>query len=324
MIKTPLSLVVPIYNESDNIDAFYKRLMPVVAEVSDGDYEIIYVDDGSSDGSVRQIQELHTKNSKVKLLKLSRNFGKEVALAAGISAAKNEAIITIDGDGQAPPEYIPQFVEAWRSGVRVVVGVRTSNEGEGFVKHYGSKLFYSLFNRMSASKMVPRSSDYRLIDRSVQQEFIRLQEPDRMTRGLIDWLGFERAYIEYPASARVNGSGTAGYSIAALTKLAANSFVSLSPTPLYLSGYIGILITVGSLLLGAFIIIEQLILGDPWQLKFTGTAMLSTLVLFLVGILLISQGIMALYISHIHSQSKNRPLYIIDQAGSRGLTTKTG
>jgi hypothetical protein len=172
--------------------------------------------------------------------------------------------------------------------------------------------------------MVPRSSDYRLIDRSVQQEFIRLQEPDRMTRGLIDWLGFERAYIEYPASARVNGSGTAGYSIAALTKLAANSFVSLSPTPLYLSGYIGILITVGSLLLGAFIIIEQLILGDPWQLKFTGTAMLSTLVLFLVGILLISQGIMALYISHIHSQSKNRPLYIIDQAGSRGLTTKTG
>jgi glycosyltransferase involved in cell wall biosynthesis len=320
MSKSPLSIVVPVYNESDSIDAFYKRLEPVVQAASDGHYEILYVDDGSNDGTVRQILELHSKNPKVKLLKLSRNFGKEVALAAGIAAAKNEAIILIDGDGQMPPEYIPQFVHAWQNGVRVVVGVRTSNEGEGFIKRYGSHAFHALLKRMSGTDLSRGVTDFCLIDRTIQQEFVKLQESGSITRGLIDWLGFERAYIEFPAAAR--SAGTAGYSVPALIKLAANSFVSLSPTPLYASGYLGIFITAGALLLGLFILIEQIIFGDPWHLKFTGTAMLSTLVLFLVGIVLISQGIMALYISHIHNQSKNRPLYIIDYAGSRGITNK--
>jgi glycosyltransferase involved in cell wall biosynthesis len=320
MSKLPLSIVVPVYNEHDNITAFLSRLQPVVEAVSEGDYEIVFVDDGSSDGTARLITEMHTHDHHVKLLKLSRNFGKEVALAAGIAAATGKAIITIDGDGQAPPEYIPQFVEAWQSGARVVVGIRTSNEGEGFMKHYGSRVFHMLFNRLSGTHLIPGSSDFRLIDQEVQKEFLKLHEPDSITRGLIDWLGFERAYIEYPASAREGGEP--GYSIPGLIKLAANSFISLSPTPLYMSGYLGILITAGSLLLGAFIIIEQLILNDPWHLKFTGTAMLSTLVLFLVGIVLISQGIMALYISHIHVQSKHRPLYIIDRKSSRGIAEK--
>jgi glycosyltransferase involved in cell wall biosynthesis len=318
MSKTPLSIVVPVYNENDNISAFYDRLEPVAQAVSGDDYEIIYVDDGSTDGTARALQDLCDKYHKVKLLKLSRNFGKEVALAAGIAAATKEAIITIDGDGQAPPEYIPQFIAAWQAGARVVVGLRTSNQGEGFIKRYGSKLFHKLFNMMSGPELLHGSSDFRLIDRTVQQEFVRLKEPDSMTRGLIDWLGFERAYVEYPAAART--AGDAGYSVRRLTKLAANSFVSSSPTPLYISGYLGIVITTASFLLGAFILIEQVLLGDPWHLKFSGTAMLSTLVLFLVGIVLISQGIVALYISHIHSQSKGRPLYIVDYRDSRGFT----
>lgn len=199
-----------------------------------------------------------------------------------------------------------------------MVGIRTANQNEGWVKKYGSKAFYSLFNRFSGTQLIPGSSDFRLIDRVVQQEFVRLQEPDSITRGLIDWLGFERAYVEYKANSRL--AGAAGYRFSRLVRLAANSFVSLSPVPLYLFGYLGVLITAGSFLLGSFVLVEQILLGDPWSLEFTGTAMLSILVLFLVGVILMAQGIMALYISHIHSQTKNRPLYVVDFDASQGIT----
>lgn len=312
-----LSVVVPVYDEADNIRAFYEVLEPVVRNTSDGAYEIVYVDDGSKDETGKIIAELCTVNPKVRLISLSRNFGKEIALAAGIAQARGQAVLTLDGDGQHPADRIPDFVAAWREGAQVVVGVRKGNSKEGLVKRFGSRLFYTLFNGFSGVKMVPGSSDFRLIDRDVQQEFIKLNEPRTITRGLIDWLGFKRAHIAYAANPRI--AGEAGYRVRSLIRLAANSFVSLSPVPLYAFGYLGLIITSVSFVIGLSVFTEQLLLGDPLGWEFTGTAMLSMLVLFLVGLVLVAQGVLAMYISYIHTQAKGRPLYVINRRASRGL-----
>lgn len=256
-------------------------------------------------------------NQNIRLVSLTRNFGKEMALAAGIAQARGKAILTVDADGQHPVGRIPEFVQAWRSGGQVVVGVRQENQHEGWIKKYGSKLFYVLFNWLSGERMIAGSGDFRLIDREVQQVFMQLHEPNTITRGLIDWLGFERIYIPYKANART--AEAPRYTIRRLVRLAAHSFVSLSPKPLYAFGYLGLGITAVSFTIGTAVAVQQLLLGDPLSWDFTGTAMLSILVLFLVGLVLVAQGVMALYVSHIHMQAKGRPLYIVNRRKSQGI-----
>ena len=314
--KTLLSVVVPIYNEAAGLREFNEALIKEIQKVTPS-YEIIYCDDGSTDDTAKIIRDLHTKNPGVKLIKFSRNFGKENALSAGIAQASGESIMMLDGDGQHPVELLPEFMRAWKGGSKVVVGVRTSNSSEGWFKHASSRLFYKTFNRLTGEHLIPGSTDFRLIDRSVAQEFLRLSESDRITRGLIDWLGFSRSYVHFKANPRSQGS--AAYSRRKLVRLATHTFVSLTPVPLYLFGYLGLFITGGSLLLGGSVLIEQVFLGDPWYWNFTGTAMVGILLLFLIGLVLLSQGMLSLYISHIHSQTKQRPLYIIDYDGSAGI-----
>lgn len=311
-----LSVVVPVYNEARGITSFHHALSTVLSKLN-LNYELIYCDDGSIDETTQKIAKLCASNSKVKLVVLSRNFGKEAALAAGIAQARGQAVLTLDGDGQHPAELIPEFVEKWQSGADVVIGVRTKSSGESFYARLASKFFYKLFNALGKQKLVPNSTDFRLIDQRVAKAFLDLHESNRITRGLIDWLGFKRTYVEF--SARQREHGTATYSHKQLMSLATNSLVSMSPMPLYLFGYLGLLITVGAFLLGTTVIIEQLILSDPWHWRFTGTAMLAILILFLVGILLIAQGIVSLYIVHIHNQVKRRPLYVVDDKASKGL-----
>jgi polyisoprenyl-phosphate glycosyltransferase len=319
--KYLLSVVVPAYNEAEGLAAFHASLMEAVQKAAPDDYELIYVDDGSTDATAELVRQRRVVDQRIRLVKLSRNFGKENALAAGITAARGNAIIMLDADGQHPVELIPAFVEAWRDGAQVVVGVRTDNQGEGWFKRFGSHMFYKLYNGLTGERLVPKSTDFRLIDRAVQQAFLGLTETDRMTRALIDWLGFQRAFISYKANARTTGS--AGYNRRKLIQLAMHSFVSFTSVPLYLFGYMGVLITLAAFVLGGTVMVEQILLGDPWGWKFTGTAALSILLLFLVGILLMSQGMLSLYISHIHSQSKRRPLYVIDYGGSAGVERST-
>lgn len=312
--KQLISIVVPVYNESVGIAEFHRTLQHAIQPINDVAFEIIYVDDGSNDTTVQIIHSLSSSDDTVRLLCLSKNFGKESALAAGIATAQGDAIITIDGDGQHPVAIIKDFITAWQKGAQVVIGVRQNDGTDDTVKTFGSKLFYKLFNMMSGQKIVPGSTDFRLISRQVQQAFLQLTESDRMTRGLIDWLGFKRAYISFTTLTRKNGN--ASYSRRKLVGLASNSFVSMTPMPLYIFGWIGVIITFFSLVLGLTVTIEQLLLGDPLGWDFTGTALLSILLLFLVGIVLMSQGLLSLYVSHIHTQSKRRPLYVIDYASS--------
>lgn len=312
-----LSVVVPLFNEADGVSAFHASLIKMVDAATNGAYEIMYCDDGSRDATAERVAELCEKDQRVKLLSLSRNFGKENALAAGITAAKGQAILMLDGDGQHPVEAIPQFIAQWRQGVQVVIGCRNANN-ESWWRRKRSQLFYTLFNRLTGQRLMRNATDFRLIDREVQQAFLSLKETDRITRGLIDWLGFDRAFVTYNELPRLQGKPT--YTSKQLMRLAAHSFVSLSPVPLYFFGYVGILITCFAFVLGCTVFIEQLILDDPLDWNFTGTAMLGILILFLVGILLIAQGMLSLYISHIHSQVKARPLFVVNSKKSRNIT----
>ena len=316
-----ISVTVPLYNEVAGISLFHDTLVKSVETATKNSFEIIYCDDGSTDTTAQLVQAICAKDPRVKLIKLSRNFGKESALSAAIHQASGDGILMLDGDGQHPVDMIPAFIKTWQNGAEVVIGLRTDKDSESFTKRFGSWLFYTLFNRLTGQTMVPGATDYRLIDRSVQQAFLSLNETDRITRGLIDWLGFKREFI--PVNRLARTAGTPGYQLKSLVKLATNSFVSLSSTPLYLFGYIGAIITSLSFLVGLTVFIEQVILRDPWHWQFTGSAMLGILILFLVGIILISQGIISLYISHMHSQTKGRPLYVIDYKGSAGITKKT-
>lgn len=313
-----LSIVIPVYNEAEGITAFHKELLlPSLSKFLKDSYEILYINDGSSDDTLKIILKMAEKNNHIKVVSLSRNFGKEVATSAGIELATGNAVVIMDGDGQHPPELISDFVKKWEAGAQVVVGVRASNQKEGLIKKWGSRLFYRLFNSVNGVHMQPGSTDYRLIDRVVREEFIKLPEHNRITRGLIDWLGFKRDYVYFDAPARL--AGPASYSSTKLVGLAVNSFISLSLKPLFMLAWMGFIITLLSLFAGIFIFIEQLVLGDPLRLNFTGAALLGIFISFLVGIVLTSQGVLAVYLSHIHTNAQGRPLYVIDYSESVGI-----
>ncbi|PKL31187.1 glycosyltransferase [Candidatus Saccharibacteria bacterium HGW-Saccharibacteria-1] len=309
-LKT-LSIISPVYNEQDGIEWFHKELcLSLKKFIKCYEIEIIYINDGSSDGSLSKLQSLQPSNGiNIKLIDLSRNFGKEAALSAGIANASGDAALTIDSDGQHPFKQISKFLKKWEDGAEVVVGVRRTNKKEGIVKKYGSKIFYKLFNKLTNTTLIPGSTDFRLIDRKVIDEFIKLEERNRITRGLIDWLGFNREYVYFDANERQ--FGTAGYTFKKLAELAVNTFVSLSAVPLFMSGYIGVLFIFLSLASSLFIFIEQFLLGDPMHIAISGSAILGFLTLFLIGIVLTAQGLMGVYISRLLAEGQNRPLYVI-------------
>jgi glycosyltransferase involved in cell wall biosynthesis len=304
-----LSIVIPAFNESGNVEFIYDALSKVLKKVN-LTYEIIFVDDGSKDDTNEKVRIISKRDKRVRLISFSRNFGKEIATTAGIQLATGSATIIVDADGQHPVELIPEFIKLWKEGNKVIVGIRDQYKSEGFIKTYGSKAFYNLFNRFSGITLIPGSTDFRLIDKDVRQEFSKLQEQDRITRGLIDWTGFKKEYVHFTALDRHHGVAT--YTHSKLVKLALNSFISLSFAPLYVFGYLGLLLTTLSFIGGTFILIEQYILSDPLNLNISGAASLGILLLFTVGVLLISQGIMSLYISKIYAETKRRPLFIID------------
>lgn len=313
-----VSFVIPIHNEEEGIRDFLdKKFFPAIEKIEKYSKEVILVDDGSTDGTLEIIQEYSKNNKKVRVIALSRNFGKEAALSAGIKYAEGDAVMTIDADGQQSPKIIPDFIKKWQDGAEIVTGVRDHYTKHGLIPRLGSKLFYKMLRLMGNRFTVPGSTDYRLLDRAVVDEFNKLSEHNRITRGLIDWLGFKQEYIYYTYGERM--AGKPSYNLKKLFGLAIDSFISMSTTPLVIFGYIGVIITTLSFLLGIFIIVQQYILGDPLGLYWNGAVQLSVFVTFLVGLVLISQAITALYISHIHAESQGRPLYIVDVKESRNL-----
>ena len=309
MNKKTLSIVVPLLNEAENIPLVYSALCETLAGMPTYHRELIFVNDGSTDGSAGVLEAIAENDKDVKYIEFSRNFGKEIATTAGIDAAEGDAIIMVDADLQHPPALIPSLVARWEKGADVVVGVRTGNTDEGLAKRAGSWLFYFVMRNISDTAMVHGETDFRLIDRKVAEAFKRLSEKKRMTRSLINWLGFKREIVRFEAPARA--SGEAKYSTGKLFNLALHSFIADSLLPLRMAGYLGVAITLFSGILGLLVFIERYVLNDAWNWNVSGTAQLAIITVFLVGIVLMALGIIALYIANIHIEVEDRPLYII-------------
>lgn len=305
-----LSLIIPAYNESANIAPLYEKLQAVLLPLR-GRYtfEILFVNDGSKDGTMEEIEKLTRKNAEVKLINFSRNFGKEIATTAGLNHCTGDACMMLDSDLQHPAELIPEFIEKWENGYDVVIGIREESKSDSWVKIAGGKIFYAIINKISDTEIIPNATDFRLLDRAVIDEFNRFTETKRLTRGLIDWLGFKRAYITFQANDRLHGS--ASYSVWKLVKLALHSFMSLSLFPLKLAGYLGIFITGLSFLSGSYIFVGKYFFKWYWPLTFSDSEDLAILIVFLVGTILMSIGLISLYIANIHEEVIKRPIYVI-------------
>lgn len=321
-MRKKVSIVVPIYNEGSGIRNFLDRqLKPQILKIKKNyDVELLVVDDGSEDNTVDMVRasDCFKKRTKVtpKLVAFSRNFGKEMALTAGIKYATGNAVILVDGDGEHPVELIPTMIEKWKAGAKIVTAIRTQER-----IHYrlSSKIFH-LIMRTLGNKTTEGATDFRLIDKEVADRFRELTEHNRITRGLIDWLGYPQEYIKVKASGR--GSSRGSYGKKKLRQLAINSIVSMSAKPLILLGKLGGVIMLLSFLLGLFIVVQQYIMGDPMQLHWSGAVMMCVFIAFLVGVVLVSQAISSLYISQIHAEAQNRPLFLVDKTKSYGIKKK--
>lgn len=305
-----ISVIVPAYNEEKNIRPLYEKIAEVFGGLKERYvYEIVFVDDGSSDGTMEEIKRLASQDDSLRYIDFSRNFGKEMATTAGINHCNGEACIIIDADLQHPAELIPDFIKKWEEGAEVVVGVRKRSKSDSYIKILGSNFFYMFLNMISETKITPNSTDFRLLDKKVIDEFNRFTEARRMTRALVDWLGFRRAYIYFDANDRLSGS--AKYSHWKLFRLALDSFVSLSLLPLKIAGYAGIAITLLSGFSGLYILVGKYFLGWRFASTFSDAENLAIFIVFLVGIILMSLGLISLYIANIYGEVIGRPIYVI-------------
>jgi polyisoprenyl-phosphate glycosyltransferase len=306
-----ISIIIPVYNEEAGIEPLILELEKTLGKLAERQigHEIIFVNDGSRDGSGEAIKKACQQNADIKYLEFSRNFGKEIATSAGIHHATGDAAVMMDADLQHPPAVILDLVEKWQQGAEVVVGVRKNSAGGGFFHSLGAWFYYKIMALISEGNFIPNATDFRLIDRQVMDEFCRLSERNRITRGLIDWLGFKRDYVYFQADLRRKGE--ARYGFLKLTKLAISAFVAHSLFPLKAAGYLGVVISFFSGFLGLFIIINDWILADFFDLNFSNVAKLAVLNIFLIGIVLSSLGLIALYIGNIHAEVQNRPMYVV-------------
>lgn len=301
-----ISIIIPVHNEEKNVPLLFVELQKVFRQLPNYDFEMIFVNDGSTDSTLNKLDKIRQTDAKIQIIDFSRNFGKELATTAGIKASRGEACIMVDADLQHPIEKIPEFVAKWESGAEVVVGVRKNNKSDSLTKRVGSFLFYKIINSISDTKIISGATDFRLLDRGVIDEFNQFTERSRMTRALIDWMGFRREYVFFEARERLFGQPS--YSFWKLTKLAFNSMISLSLFPLRIAGYLGIIITILAGLLGAYMLTTNYIVGT---INYSAPAILAVINVFLIGIVLICLGLIALYIANIHNEVIGRPMYII-------------
>ena len=306
-MKRKIIIVIPVYNESQNLLSFDDRLKSVTEKFKDFNWEYIFVNDGSSDNSMEVLRELASCHNENIIIDLSRNFGKELALTAGVfEASESDALICIDADLQHPPELIPDLINASQEGADIVATIRTSIEKQPILRKFGSKIFYWLMSKISGTKMESQTTDYRLYDKKVINAFTKMTEHERMFRGIMDWMGFKKVYVEFEAAARQDGSP--GYSYPKLFELAINSITSFSLWPLKLTGYLGLFITSISGVLLAWMLVNYFFYKF---MTFTALAIVVVVNTFLIGLILVSIGLVALYVGKIHTEVANRPLYLV-------------
>lgn len=302
-----ISVVVPLYNEEDNIDYLFDRLLSVLDRLNTS-YEIICVNDGSKDNTIGCLIEHHYRNPAIKVVNLSRNFGKEIAMTAGIDRASGAAVIPIDADLQDPPELILELVAKWQEGYDVVNARRRSRRGESWLKRFTANAFYEIIGRMSRIPIPRDTGDFRLLDRRVVDSLKQMPERNRFMKGLFAWVGFKQTTIMFDRDPRLKGKTTWNYW--RLWNFALDGITSFSLIPLKVWGYVGLMLSLLSLLYASFLVIRTLIFG----IDVPGYASLMVAVLFLGGIQLLTLGIVGEYVGRIYEEVKKRPLYLVREA----------
>ncbi|HUH96483.1 MAG TPA: glycosyltransferase family 2 protein [Anaerolineales bacterium] len=306
-MKITYSIVAPIYNELENLPELYRRLKGVM-DAQGESWELILVDDGSTDGSTEQVRELAQLDWHVRPVIFARNFGHQIAITAGWDYARGEAVVIIDADLQDPPEVILELAKKWKEGYDVVYAVRAGREGESWFKKFTASVFYRIIYRITDVKIPLDTGDFRLMDRKVVDVLKQMRERHRFPRGMSAWVGFKQIGVEYKRAARY--AGETKYPFNKMLRLALNAITSFSYFPLQVATFFGF-ISAGAAILAIPIVIYLRMEGRP---QLTGQATTLIAVLFLGGVQLISLGILGEYIGRLYDEAKGRPLYIVREA----------
>lgn len=300
-----LSLVCPLYNEFEMVDLFLQEVDTILKETNQS-YEIICVNDGSTDNSLQALLLAKANYPNLRIINLSRNFGKEAALTAGLDNALGDVIIPIDADLQDPPELIKEFIQQWQAGYDVVLAKRIDRQSDSFAKKITAQLFYKINNRISDTELPYNVGDYRLITKKVLKAIQQLPENQRFMKGVFAWVGFKTTTVEYKRKKRK--AGKTCFHGWRLWNLALEGITSFSTIPLRIWLYLGVIIALFSFFYGSFIIVKTLVMG----VDLPGYASLLTTILFLGGIQLIGIGVLGEYIGRMYMEAKQRPIYIIE------------
>ncbi|MDA3056886.1 glycosyltransferase family 2 protein [Campylobacter sp. VBCF_05 NA6] len=307
-----LSIVVPCYNEELVLDEFYKVTLSVLKQIKaeilpNLEYEFIFVDDGSRDNTAEKVKELHEKDNAVHLVKFSRNFGKEAAILAGFKHANGDMIVLMDADLEHPPTLINDMIKGYLDGYKIIYAKRKSRPGTSFIKAKFSEAFYKIFNRISGVKIESGVTDYRLMDKSVVAELLKMNEYHRFSKSMFAWVGFKKKCLEFDHEPRI--AGETSWSFWKLFNYAVEGFVSFSTAPLRVAFVLGFLASFLAFIYGSYVILKTLIFG----VSISGWATTIVLILFIGGIQLIVLGVIGEYIARIYEQVKNRPHFIIEE-----------
>lgn len=302
-----ITIIVPAYNEEAVLHKLYDRLKEVIKGVPAYQFEILFVNDGSKDNTLSIIKKMREWDKRISYVNLSRNFGKEIAMLAGLDHAKGNAVIIIDADLQDPPELIPEMVKYWEMGYDDVFAKRRSRSGETWFKKWSSSTFYKLLQKVSRIPIQENTGDFRLLDRRCVEALKQIRETQRYTKGMFSWIGYNKKEILFDRDPRAAGETKWNYS--KLFDLAIEGMTSFTTAPLRLSAFCGFIISFFSFFYIIWIITKTLIFGE----KVAGYPSLMTVILFLGGIQLLSLGIIGEYLGRIFNETKNRPLYFVDE-----------
>lgn len=305
-VQRLISIVVPCYNEEETVEIFYKEVERVTRDLS-YEFEYIYVNDGSKDQTVTRVKEISQKDSRVKLVDFSRNFGKEAAMLAGLEYSSGDAVVMMDVDLQDPPALLPQMIEYWEQGYDNIYTRRRNRDGEPPIRSFFAKQFYKIINQISEVEIIDGARDYRLFSRQVVDDLLRLKETNRFSKGLFSWVGYRGVCLEFDHVERV--AGTTKWSFFKLFNYAVEGITSFSNSPLRLATYVGLFTAFTAFLYLIYIVFNTLIYGNAVE----GWSSTVCIILFLGGVQLLFLGVIGEYIGRIYTESKKRPNYIVKE-----------
>lgn len=304
MTQKLISIVIPVFNEAGNLDALVARVTGVLAQLSER-WEIVFIDDGSTDGTLAKLREVHARDPRIAAVSFSRNFGKELAIAAGLTYVRGDAAIIMDADLQHPPEVALKFVEKWREGYDIVYGDRIDRNTEGAFRKFYARAFYRLFNFLSRSDIPSGAGDFRLLDRKAIDAMNRFKETSRFNKGLYSWIGFKSIGVPYQVADRAEG--VTKWSFRKLIRFAIDGLTSFSTLPLRVWSLLGLAISLMAIAYASVIFVRTIVFGADVP----GFPSIIVSVMLLAGVQLISLGVLGEYLGRVYEEVKARPLFLV-------------